>query len=94
MGFDTIIANGRVVTATDTYESDVAISQGKITAIGESLPRDNAGKIIDAAGKYVFPGGRVDAAEVRVHPAPERVPRVVRQTGEARELRDSVVART
>src|SRR3989449_8394233 len=57
MGFDTIIANGRVVTATDTYESDVAISQGKITAIGQSRPRENAGKIIDAAGKFVFPGG-------------------------------------
>src|SRR6266446_6646983 len=57
MGFDTIIANGRVVTATDTYTSDVAISQGKITAIGQGLPRDNAGKIIDVAGKYVFPGG-------------------------------------
>src|SRR6266849_4993055 len=57
MGFDTIIANGRVVTATDTYQSDVAISQGRITAIGQSLPRENAGKIIDAAGKYVFPGG-------------------------------------
>src|SRR2546425_13285181 len=57
MGFDTIIANGRVVTATDTYTSDVAISQGKITAIGQGLPRDNAGKIIDAADKFVFPGG-------------------------------------
>src|SRR5258707_11371512 len=57
MGFDTIIANGRVVTATDTYTSDVAINDGKITAIGQSLPRENAGKIIDAAGKYVFPGG-------------------------------------
>src|SRR2546423_8064210 len=57
MGFDTIIANGRVVTATDTYTSDVAITQGKITAIGQSLPRENAGKIIDASDKYVFPGG-------------------------------------
>src|SRR5882762_2789595 len=57
MGFDTIIANGRVVTATDTYESDIAINAGKITAIGQSLPRENAGKIIDASGKYVFPGG-------------------------------------
>ena len=47
----------RVVTATDTYTSDVAISDGKISAIGQSLPRENAGKIIDAAGKYVFPGG-------------------------------------
>jgi len=57
MGFDTIIANGRVVTATDTYTSDIAISQGKITAIGQNLPRENAGKIIDAAEKFVFPGG-------------------------------------
>src|ERR1700732_4774000 len=57
MGFDTIIVNGRVATATDTYSSDVAINQGKISAVGQSLPRENAGKIIDAAGKYVFPGG-------------------------------------
>src|ERR1700731_4409590 len=60
MGFDTIIANGRVVTATDTYASDLAISNGKITAVGENLPRDNATKIIDAAGRYVLPGG-IDA---------------------------------
>ena len=57
MGFDTIIVNGRVVTATDTYSSDVAISQGKIAAIGQSLPRENATRVIDAAGKYVLPGG-------------------------------------
>jgi dihydropyrimidinase len=57
MTFDTIITNGRVVTAADTYASDVAISHGKITAIGQNLPRDNATKIIDAAGKYVLPGG-------------------------------------
>jgi dihydropyrimidinase len=57
MGFDTIITNGRVVTATDTYTSDVAITNGKIDAVGQNLPRENAGKILDAAGKYVFPGG-------------------------------------
>src|SRR5580704_18437372 len=57
MGFDTIIVNGRVATATDTYTADVAINDGKISAVGQSLPRENAGKIIDAAGKYVFPGG-------------------------------------
>ena len=57
MGFDTIITNGRVATATDTYSADVAIQGGKIAAIGQSLPRENAGKIIDAAGKYVLPGG-------------------------------------
>jgi dihydropyrimidinase len=57
MGFDTIIVNGRVATAADTYTSDVAITEGKIAAIGQSLPRENAKHIIDAAGKYVFPGG-------------------------------------
>jgi len=57
MGFDTIIANGRVVTATDTYTSDVAISSGKVAAIGRSLPRENATRVIDAAGKLVLPGG-------------------------------------
>ena len=57
MGFDTIIANGRVVTASDTYASDVAISNGKVAAIGQSLPRENARRVIDAAEKYVLPGG-------------------------------------
>jgi dihydropyrimidinase len=57
MGFDTIITNGRVATATDTYASDVAISNGKIAAIGKDLPRENGTHIIDASGKYVLPGG-------------------------------------
>src|SRR5579872_655956 len=57
MGFDTIITNGRVVTATDTYAGDVAISNGRIAAIGENLPRENATRVLDAQGKYVFPGG-------------------------------------
>src|SRR6516162_1736597 len=57
MGFDTIIANGRVVTATDTYTGDVAIGNGKIAVIGQNLPRDNATRVIDAAGKYLLPGG-------------------------------------
>ena len=57
MGFDTIIVNGRIATATDTYTGDVAIKDGKIAALGQSMPRENAGKIIDASGKYVLPGG-------------------------------------
>jgi dihydropyrimidinase len=57
MAFDTIITNGRVVTATDTFDSDVAVNGGKIAAIGENLPRENAARVIDAAGKYVLPGG-------------------------------------
>src|SRR5258706_15740537 len=57
MGFDTIISSGSVVTATDTYVADVAITDGKITAIGTDLSRENATKVINASGKYVFPGG-------------------------------------
>src|SRR5215813_13444765 len=57
MAFDTLIVNGAVVTATDTYSADVAISDGKITAIGQGLPRENTTRIVDAKGKYVMPGG-------------------------------------
>src|SRR5262249_7746935 len=57
MGFDAIITNGRVVTATDTYTADIAITDGRITALGQGLPRGNATRILDAKGKYVFPGG-------------------------------------
>jgi dihydropyrimidinase len=57
MGFDTVVVNGRVVTATDTYSSDIAISGGKIETIGKNLPRENAKKVIDARGEYVLPGG-------------------------------------
>src|SRR6202046_1535636 len=57
MGFDTIIGNGSVVTATDTYVADVAITDGKIAAVGKDLPRQNVTKILEASGKYVLPGG-------------------------------------
>ena len=57
MGFDTIIKNGTVVTATDTCTADVAIANGKIVALGADLPAQNATKILDATGKLVLPGG-------------------------------------
>ncbi len=57
MRFDTVIQNGTVVTATDTYASDIGITGGKITAIAKSLPEEAAGKLINAAGRMVMPGG-------------------------------------
>jgi dihydropyrimidinase len=57
MAFDTIIANGTIATAVDTYNADIGIIDGKIIAIAASLPREQGNKIIDAKGKYVFPGG-------------------------------------
>jgi dihydropyrimidinase len=57
MAFDTLIVNGTVVTATDTYLADVAITGGKVTAIGQDLPRENTTRLLDAKSKYVMPGG-------------------------------------
>ena len=57
MGFDAIIRNGTVVTATDSYVADVAVIDGKIAAIGKDLPAENASCILDASGKLLLPGG-------------------------------------
>ena len=38
MRFDTVIRNGAVVTATDTFLADVGISGDKVTAIAAQLP--------------------------------------------------------
>ena len=53
--FDTVIRHGTVVTATDTYEADLGISEGKIQAIASKLPAGR--KTIDAKGMLVLPGG-------------------------------------
>jgi dihydropyrimidinase len=51
-----LIKGGTVVTATDRYSGDVLVEGEKIAAIGSSLSVA-AGRVIDAAGKYVLPGG-------------------------------------
>jgi dihydropyrimidinase len=51
-----LIKGGRVVTAADDYVGDVYAEGERITLIGESLDVQ-ADKVIDAAGKYVLPGG-------------------------------------
>ncbi|MDO1585035.1 dihydropyrimidinase [Rhizobium oryzicola] len=55
MHFDTIIRNGTVVTASDTFKSDVGILNGRIAALADGLA--SANEIIDATGLYVMPGG-------------------------------------
>jgi dihydropyrimidinase len=57
MRFDTLIRGGTVVTATDTYLSDVGITGGKISVIGLNLPAEGAGKVIEARAMLVMPGG-------------------------------------
>src|SRR5207248_9417498 len=51
-----LIKGGRVITAADDYVADVFIEGERISLIGESLDLA-ADKVIDAAGKYVLPGG-------------------------------------
>lgn len=51
-----LIKNGTIVTAVDEYKADIFIEGEKITAIGEDLNKQ-ADKVIDAAGKFVLPGG-------------------------------------
>src|SRR3979490_2888969 len=50
-----LIRGGKVATASDVFEADVAISGETIAAIGRGLPA--ARREIDARGKLVLPGG-------------------------------------
>jgi dihydropyrimidinase len=57
----TLIKNGTIVTAVDTYKADVWIDDGVIVGIThQSFAEPNADHVIDAAGKFVMPGG-IDA---------------------------------
>jgi dihydropyrimidinase len=54
----TLITNGTIVTADGSYQADVLIDGETIAAIGAGLSATTAAdETIDAAGKYVIPGG-------------------------------------
>ena len=66
MQFDTIIANGTVVTSESTAKLDVGIRGEKIVAVRKNLAqaaKKNGTRIVDASGRYVIPGG----VDVHVH---------------------------
>ena len=52
----TVIKNGTIVTASDTYQADVLIDGEQIALIGRNLPTANHA-VIDATGKLLLPGG-------------------------------------
>jgi dihydropyrimidinase len=58
----TLIKNGTLVTASDSYTADLLMDDGRIVLIGAGLPADGA-QIVDAKGKYVLPG----AIDVHTH---------------------------
>src|SRR5574341_145268 len=52
----TLIKNGTLITASETFESDI-LTEGEIIAqIGINLQYPNA-DVIDASGKLILPGG-------------------------------------
>src|SRR5215470_14879483 len=54
----TLIKNGTIVTAIDTYKADVWIENGTIAAIAQQgFGNATPDVTIDAAGKFVMPGG-------------------------------------
>ncbi len=53
--YDLILAGGTIAAAADTYSADIAVSGGRIAAIGTDL--GTAERVIDARGNLVLPGG-------------------------------------
>ncbi len=53
--FDLIVRGGRVATAADVVNCDIGVRDGRIAALADRL--DGAGRVIDAAGRTVTPGG-------------------------------------
>ncbi len=51
-----LVKNGRIVTPSDDYVADIWCERETVTAIGPNLPTPAGAEVIDATGKYVFPG--------------------------------------
>ncbi|MEM1267413.1 MAG: dihydropyrimidinase [Pseudomonadota bacterium] len=54
MMFDLVIKGGRVATPAGSFEADVGVRGGRITALAEDLSAED---VIDARGHLVLPGG-------------------------------------
>ena len=52
----TLIKNGTLITASETFDADVLIEGEKISLIGNDLQHPNA-DVIDATGRLIMPGG-------------------------------------
>jgi len=52
----TLIKNGTLITASETFEADILIEGEKIARIGLDL-EPGAANVVDASGKFVAPGG-------------------------------------
>ena len=57
---DLLIKNGTVVTDSEMFAADIAVTDGKITAVAADLKPTADTAVVDAAGKLVLPGA-IDA---------------------------------
>jgi dihydropyrimidinase len=51
-----LVKNGEIVTAGERYMADIFCADETITRIEPNLPTPPGAEVIDASGKYVFPG--------------------------------------
>ncbi|MGH2626522.1 MAG: dihydropyrimidinase, partial [Anaerolineales bacterium] len=51
-----LIRGGKLITASETIETDLLIEGERIVALGRDLPGEDA-EIVDARGMLVMPGG-------------------------------------
>ncbi len=54
--FDLLIQGGTVVTGAGLARADVGVRGETVAAVAADLPAKDARRIVDASGKYVFPG--------------------------------------
>ena len=65
--FDLAVTGGEVVTSTAVRRLDIGVRGGLITALGPPRTLGEAGRVIDAAGKVVFPGVIDPHVHCRIH---------------------------
>ena len=53
---DLLIKNGTVVTAASTFQADIGVEGEKISVLAAPGTLGEAGRVVDATGKYVMPG--------------------------------------
>ena len=53
-----VLVMGVLVWGDNVTRADVLISDGGVWEVGSDLSRRDARRVIDAAGRYILPGGR------------------------------------
>ena len=65
--YDLLIRGGLVVSGSKIRKADVGVKGDKIASVEPRLPQKDAGRVIEASGKYVMPG----VIDVHAHPVYE-----------------------